>query len=37
MNPADTNDTVVAEIVIKAAIERIFDALTDPRQRVECF
>ena len=35
MNPADTNDTVVSEIVIKASTERIFDALTDPRTRVE--
>ena len=35
MNPIDANDTIVKEIVIKAPAERIFEALVDPRQRVE--
>jgi uncharacterized protein YndB with AHSA1/START domain len=35
MNPVDTNDTIVKEIVIKAPAERVFEALVDPRQRVE--
>jgi uncharacterized protein YndB with AHSA1/START domain len=33
--PTDTNDAIIKEIVIKAPAARIFDALTDPRQRVE--
>jgi uncharacterized protein YndB with AHSA1/START domain len=35
MNPTDTNDTIVKEIIINAPAERIFEALTDPRQRVK--
>ena len=35
MNPVDINDTIVKEIVIKAPAERVFEALVDPRQRVE--
>jgi uncharacterized protein YndB with AHSA1/START domain len=35
MNPTDTDDAIIKEIVIKASAERIFDALVDPRQRVE--
>jgi uncharacterized protein YndB with AHSA1/START domain len=35
MNLIDTNDTIVKEIIIKARAERVFDALVDPRQRVE--
>jgi uncharacterized protein YndB with AHSA1/START domain len=35
MNSVDTNDTIIKEIIIKAPAERIFEALTDPRQRVK--
>lgn len=35
MNPTNTNDAIVKEIVIKAPAERIFEALVDPRQRVK--
>lgn len=35
MNPVDTSDAIVKEIVISAAAERVFDALSDPRQRVQ--
>jgi uncharacterized protein YndB with AHSA1/START domain len=35
MNPTDTNDTIIKEIVIKATAERIFEALIDPSQRVK--
>jgi uncharacterized protein YndB with AHSA1/START domain len=35
MNPTETNDTIIKEIIIKARAERIFEALTDPRQRVK--
>ena len=35
MNPTDANDTIVKEIIINAPADRIFDALTDPRQRVK--
>jgi uncharacterized protein YndB with AHSA1/START domain len=34
MNPIDANDRIIREIIIKAPAERIFEALTDPRQRV---
>jgi uncharacterized protein YndB with AHSA1/START domain len=34
MNPTDTDDAIIREIIIKAPAERIFDALTDPLQRV---
>ena len=35
MNPADANDTIIKEIIIKAPAERVFDALSDPEQRVQ--
>lgn len=35
MNTTDTNDAIIKEIVISAPADRIFEALTDPRQRVE--
>ena len=35
MNSVDTNDTIIKEIIIKAPAERIFEALTDPRQRLK--
>jgi uncharacterized protein YndB with AHSA1/START domain len=35
MNPTGGNDTIIKEITIKAPAERIFEALTDPRQRTE--
>jgi uncharacterized protein YndB with AHSA1/START domain len=35
MNRAETSDTIVKEIVIKAPAERVFEALTDPQQRVK--
>jgi uncharacterized protein YndB with AHSA1/START domain len=35
MNPVDLNDTIIKEIIIRASAERIFEALTDPRQRVK--
>jgi uncharacterized protein YndB with AHSA1/START domain len=35
VNPADANVAIVKEIIIKAPAERIFDALTSPRQRVK--
>jgi uncharacterized protein YndB with AHSA1/START domain len=35
MNRADANDKIVKEIVIRAPAERIFEALTDPHQRVK--
>jgi uncharacterized protein YndB with AHSA1/START domain len=35
MNPTSLNDTVVQEIVIQAPAERIFEALTDPAQRIK--
>src|SRR5919201_1991742 len=35
MNPAATNDIIIKEVVIQAPAERIFEALTDPRQRVK--
>jgi uncharacterized protein YndB with AHSA1/START domain len=33
MNPPSASGTIVKEITIKASAERIFEALTDPRQR----
>lgn len=35
MKAAQSSDTIVAEIVIKASAERIFEALMDPRQRTQ--
>ncbi len=34
MNPAGVSDTIVEEITIHAPAERIFEALTNPEQRV---
>ena len=34
MNPIESSEPIVKEIVIKASAERVFAALTDPRQRV---
>jgi uncharacterized protein YndB with AHSA1/START domain len=35
MNPMSVNDTIVQEITIRAPAERIFEALTNPGQRVQ--
>src|ERR1700693_3623408 len=35
MKPADASDTIIKEITINASAERIFDALTDPDQRLK--
>jgi uncharacterized protein YndB with AHSA1/START domain len=35
VNSADANDAIIKEIIIKAPARRIFEALADPRQRVE--
>jgi uncharacterized protein YndB with AHSA1/START domain len=35
MNPRDASDTIVKEITIKAPAERIFEALTNPDQRLK--
>lgn len=35
MNPTSVNDTIVQEIMIQAPAERIFEALTNPAQRIE--
>ena len=35
MNPTSLNDTIIQEIVIRAPAERIFEALTDPAQRIK--
>ena len=35
MNPTSLNDTIVQEIVIQAPAERVFEALTDPAQRIK--
>lgn len=35
MNPTSTSDTIVQEITIKGSVERIFEALTNPNQRVK--
>jgi len=34
MNAAETSDAIIQEIVIHAPAERVFEALTDPAQRV---
>jgi uncharacterized protein YndB with AHSA1/START domain len=34
MNPTSVGDTIVQEITIKGSASRIFEALTDPEQRV---
>ena len=35
MNPTSVSDTIVQEITIKGSADRIFEALTDPDQRVK--
>src|SRR5215510_219481 len=35
MSGANAGDAIVKEIVIKATADRVFEALVDPRQRVE--
>jgi len=35
MNPTRTSDTIVQEITIKAPAERIFDAPTNPSERMK--
>jgi len=35
MNPVSASDTIVQEIVIRAPAERIFEALTNPAERVQ--
>jgi uncharacterized protein YndB with AHSA1/START domain len=35
MNATSVSDTIVQEILIKAPVGRVFEALTDPGQRVE--
>jgi len=35
MNPENASDTIVKEIKIKAPAERIFEALTNPDQRLK--
>ena len=35
MNPTDVSVAIVKEIIIKAQAERVFEALSDPRQRVK--
>ena len=35
MNPTSVSDTIVQEITIKGPASRVFDALTDPLQRVK--
>lgn len=35
MNPTSVSDTIVQEIAIKGSAERIFEALTNPGQRVK--
>ena len=35
MNPTETVDSIIKEIVIKAPAERIFEALAHPQQRVK--
>ncbi|HKX31773.1 MAG TPA: SRPBCC domain-containing protein [Blastocatellia bacterium] len=34
MNPTPTNDRIIKEITIQARAERVFEALTDPQQRI---
>lgn len=35
MNPTSVTDAIVQQIAIKASAKRIFEALTDPVQRVK--
>ena len=35
MNPIRAGDTIVQEVTIRASAERIFEALTNPDQRVK--
>ncbi len=35
MNPVNVSDTIVKEISIRAPAERIFEALTNPQQRLK--
>lgn len=35
MNPSKVSDTIIQEIVIHARAQRIFQALTDPAQRIQ--
>lgn len=35
MNPVTTSDAIVQELTMNAPAERIFDALTDPAQRIQ--
>jgi uncharacterized protein YndB with AHSA1/START domain len=35
MNPASVSDTVIEQVTIKASAERIFEALTNPAQRLQ--
>ncbi len=35
MNPATMTDAIVEEITIRARAERVFEALTDPRERMK--
>ncbi|HEY7392402.1 MAG TPA: SRPBCC domain-containing protein [Bryobacteraceae bacterium] len=35
MNATSATDTIIQEVVIKAPVGRVFEALTDPGQRVE--
>ena len=35
MNPANVSDAIVQEILIKAPAELVFEALTNPAQRVQ--
>jgi uncharacterized protein YndB with AHSA1/START domain len=35
MNPTNTIDAIIKEIVIKAPAEKVFEALADPSQRVQ--
>jgi uncharacterized protein YndB with AHSA1/START domain len=35
MNPTSVSDTIIQEITIKGSAERIFEALTNPSQRVK--
>ncbi len=35
MNPTSVSDTIIQEITIRGAAERVFEALTDPGQRMK--
>jgi uncharacterized protein YndB with AHSA1/START domain len=35
MNPTDASDTIIKEITIRGSAERIFEALTNPEQRLK--